>query len=205
MFKKIMAALMCITMAAAFVGCEKDEDSSSKNESSATEAVTDENEANAEAAEQAAEKEAEEAAEREAEEAEKEAEIQSQIEAENQAAEQAMDTAEVKKILLDGTWQSGYITDAEGNIYTINDFSEAMGTDPSTFDMQMEFAADGTIKMNSATDGEETGTYTVDGILVTLTDDADGSELALVYDSENEMLFVDLLGTGELLIGFTIE
>lgn len=185
MFKKIMAALMCITMAAAFVGCGKEEDSSSKNESSATEAVTEA------PTEVPTEPETESPTEAPAAEADDELDT--------------ADTAEVTEALLDGKWQSGYIADAQGNIYTINDYSEALGVDPSTFDMQMEFSADGTVKVNSTTDGEETGTYTVDGALITMTDDADGSEMTLAYDTESEMLFVDLLGTGEFLIGFTIE
>lgn len=192
MFKKIMAALMCITMAAAFAGCGSDKDSSSESESSATEAATE--------APTEAPAEAETEAEASAPE-EEAAAIEDEAEDELYTA----DTAEVTEAILDGTWQSGYIADAQGNIMTITDYSEALGVDPSTFDLQMEFAEDGTAKLNSTTDGEETGTYTVDGALITLTDDTDGSEMVVIYDTESEMLFVDLLGTGEFLIGFTIE
>lgn len=185
MFKRIIAALLCTVMAAACIGCGSEKDSSSESsESSVTEAETESpTEAETEAA----------------------TEAPAESETDEEADLYTADTEEITEILLDGIWQSGYITDAEGNIYTITDYCEALGVDPSAFDLQMEFAADGTVTMNSTTDGEETGTYAVDGAIITMTDDADGSELMLVYDTENEMLFVDLLGTGEVLIGFTIE
>lgn len=203
MFKKIMAALMCITMAAAFVGCGSDKDSSSKSESSATEAVTEAAETETEAGEEDSEIVIEDDIQNENIVAE--AESEDEAEAANEAAEQSMDTEAVKELLLSGKWQSGYVADAQGNIMTIADYCETIGTDPSTFDLQIEFAEDGTVKLNSTADGEETGTYTVDGILITMTDDADSSQMILVYDEENDMLFIDLLGTGELLIGFTVE
>lgn len=201
MFKKIMAALMCITMAAAFVGCGSDKDSSSKSESSATEAVTEAAETETEAGEEDSEIVIEDDIQNENIVAESEDEADTA----NEAAEQSMDTEAVKELLLSGKWQSGYVADAQGNIMTIADYCETIGTDPSTFDLQIEFAEDGTVKLNSTADGEETGTYTVDGILITMTDDADSSQMILVYDEENDMLFIDLLGTGELLIGFTVE
>lgn len=204
MFRKIIAALMCITMAAAFVGCGSDKDSSSKSESSATEAVTEET---LSAGDMARTDSDDVVIEDDIQDGNIVAEAESEDEADtaNEADVQSMDTEAVKELLLSGKWQSGYVADAQGNIMTIADYCETIGTDPSTFDLQIEFAEDGTVKLNSTADGEETGTYTVDGILITMTDDADSSQMILVYDEENDMLFIDLLGTGELLIGFTVE
>lgn len=203
MYKKIIAAILCVTMAGACIGCGSEKDSSSKSESSSaetTEAVT-------EAQTETAALESEAAALESDNEvlASEAAALESEIEvAEGEDELPTADTATVTAALLSGTWKSGYILDGQGNMMTIKDYCETLGADPSTFDLSMKFAEDGTVQLTSTTDGNETGKYTVDGILITLTDDADGSELALMYDTESGMVFVDLLGTGEILIGFTV-
>lgn len=192
MFKKITAAILCLALAAICAGCgDKKDDSSSKAESSATEAVTEEiTEAPTEAATEAP----------------TEASTEVPTEAEIQSEEISdMSTEEVTKILTSGKWKSGYITDAQGMIYNITDYCEAISVDPSAFDMHMEFSDDGTVTLGSAAEGEEDGKYEVDGISVNLIDETDNTEIALFYDNENEMLFMDLLGSGEMLIGFTVE
>ena len=51
--------------------------------------------------------------------------------------------------------------------------------------MEIEFKDDKTVLVNSTSDGEETGTYTVDGAVISMTDDSDGSVMTLIYDTES--------------------
>lgn len=188
MFKKLSIALLSLAMAVSCFGCgsEKESSSSSKSESSVIET--------------AEESEIEEETVPETEAAVDE-DSESDSTAENEIPE--ADTDEVKEAIL-GKWTSGYVVDAMGNTSSLNDYCELLGLDPSTMQMEMEFMEDGTLKLNSSTDGEETGTYTVDGAEITMTDDADGSTMLVICDMETEMLLVDITGTGELYIGFTM-
>lgn len=209
MFKKVIAMILCLALTAISAGCGDSKDSSSssssKAESSATEVSTDADihTADDSQGENQSENNDDTSAENQTK-SDKQAASPNNADSSGDVPP-SISSEELTEILLDGKWKSGYITDAQGMIYTITDYCEAAVADPKTFEMQMEFSDDGIVKLKSDADGEETGKYTVDGANVTLIDDADGSELSFIYDTDNKMLFMDILGTGQILIGFTIE
>lgn len=84
-------------------------------------------------------------------------------------------------------------------------YSEQLGQEADALDMEIEFKDDKTVLVNSTSDGEETGTYTVDGAVISMTDDSDGSVMTLIYDTESKMILIDFTGTGSIFIGFTMQ
>lgn len=183
MLKNLSVLIFSIAMAISLVGCGSDKDSSSKNESSATEAITEE----------ITEKETEALTE-----ASKESEPTA---AESESSDSA-DTAEVEESIL-GKWKSEYVLDSQGNAATVAQYSQQLGQEADALDMEIEFKDDKTVLVNSTSDGEETGTYTVDGAVISMTDDSDGSVMTLIYDTESKIILIDFTGTGSLFIGFT--
>ena len=186
MLKKLSAILILIAMTAALAGCGNDKDSSSKNESSATtEAITEEI-------------------------TEEETETLTEVPAESEppAAESensgSADTANTEESIL-GKWKSEYVLDSQGNAATVAQYSEQLGQEADALDMEIEFKDDKTVLVNSTSDGEETGTYTVDGAVISMTDDSDGSVMTLIYDTESKMILIDFTGTGSIFIGFTMQ
>lgn len=164
---------------------ETDKDSSSKNESSATtEAITEE----------ITEEETETLTEAPAE---------SEPTADESENSGSADTANTEESIL-GKWKSEYVLDSQGNAATVAQYSEQLGQEADALDMEIEFKDDKTVLVNSTSDGEETGTYTVDGAVISMTDDSDGSVMTLIYDTESKMILIDFTGTGSIFIGFTM-
>lgn len=211
MFKKISTLLICFVMAAACIGCGEKDDSS-KKESSETEATT---EAPTEVDEAALKAEEELKAEEDALNSQKAAEDALKAEEDAQKAEEdalkaeedaqkaealEIDTDVVVAAIMDHTWNTGYIADADGNVSTIADFCELGGTDPAEMEMSMTFLEDGIVNASSQ-GNEESATYTVDGALITMAND-DDTTMELIYEQTSNMLYLDLLGTGNFFLVF---
>lgn len=45
----------------------------------------------------------------------------------------------------------------------------------------------------------------IDGAVISMTDDSDGSVMTLIYDTESKMILIDFTGTGSIFIGFTMQ
>ena len=107
MLKKLSAILVLIAMTAALAACGNDKDSTSKNESSENEAVTEEVTV-------------------EETEAITEALTDPKPTAAESESSDSADTAEVEESIL-GKWKSEYVLDSQGNAATVAQYSELLG------------------------------------------------------------------------------
>lgn len=222
MLKKLLAALMCLTMAVSFAACgddakEKAEETISKISEDLHE---DDDEAEEETKEAEEETEDPEKAAQEIAEAEKAvAELEAEVEEEvvDSIVDEAMDnqlevganmpsenndTLGLADILTSGKWDGYTIAVSGMDEMTLEDFAEMGGVDVSTMEMSIEFSADGSATLTSAT-ATETGTYVIDAENVYMTDST-GAAVVFVYDEATGMLSLDMIGDGSMIMTFAV-
>lgn len=179
MLKKLLAALMCITIAASFAACGEEKDSkkdkSDSKESSSTIEEADENSDSESAAEE---------------------------EIENTPKHENNDTLGLIDILPSGDWRSHTIAVTGLEEMTIEEYAEQGGIESSIIEMILSFTADGVVTLTSNT-GSDTGTYYIDAENVIMTDST-GADINFTYDETTGLLSLDMLGDGSMVMTFTV-
>lgn len=205
MLKKLLAALMCITMATSFVACGEEEKEDKKDSSSEIAAELEE------AKEEAKDKVDEVLEENglELEEEQKDAvdslideAADNQLEVGANAPAENNDTLGLIDILTSGKWDGYSIAVSGMEEMTLEAYAEMGGIDVSELAMSVEFTADGAATLTSAT-ASDTGTYVVDAETVYMTDST-GAGVVFTYDEATGMLALDMLGEGSMIMNFAV-
>ena len=198
MLKKLLAALMCITMATSFVACGDEEKKEEKDSSSEIVTEAEEETEDPEKAAQEIEEAEKAVADLEQEAMENQLEVGANAPAENN------DTLGLLDILPTGEWASDTIAVPGMEIaeMTIEEYAAMGGVDPSTMEMKISFTADGSLTLSSST-GTDTGTYVVDAETVYMTDST-GAGVTFTYDEATGKLALDMLGDGSMIMTFAV-
>ena len=177
MLKKILAGLVCLSMVFAFAACESSDDS--KEEANAA-TVTD--------------------ADADADVEDSDADVDEESDADTDESDDAAETVDLEASDFVGTsWSSTIIMTDADHASTIEEYSEATGTDLSTLQTTITFIDETNCVVTSNTASEE-GTWTYADGTVTVTDPKDNSEQALTFNTDYNALVLPL---GEMSLVLT--